>query len=78
MAPRGALEDPNSAARRRVLHRFCAPVFHAAMVPALAPRGTLAGLARGAASGASMAGAGAAGEGLPCVYTEWAMSPDVA
>ena len=25
-----------------------------------------------------MAGAGAAGEGLPCVYTEWAMSPDVA
>ena len=78
MAPREALEDLNSAARRRVPHRFCAPVFHAATVPSPVPHGTLAGLARGAASGASMAGAGAAGEGLPCVYTERAMSPDVA
>ena len=78
MAPRGALEDLSSAAQRRVSHRFCAPVFHAATVPAPVPRGTLAGPACGAASRAPIAGAGAAGEGLPCVYTEWAMSPDVA
>ena len=44
----------------------------------MAPWLALEGLARGAASGVSMAGAGAAGEGLPCVYTEWAMPPDVA
>ena len=78
MAPRGALEDPKSAARRRALHCFCAPVLHAAMVLSLALLGALAGLACGAESRASIAGAGAAGEGLPYVYTEWAMSPDVA
>ena len=54
------------------------PVFHAAIVLSLALLGTLAGLACGTESRASIAGAGAAGEGLPYVYTEWAMSPDVA
>ena len=78
MAPRRALGGLKRAVRVRVLRRCCAPVLHAAIVLSLALLGALAGLACGAESRASIAGAGAAGEGLPYVYTEWAMSPDVA
>ena len=63
MAPRRALEGPKRAVRVRVLRRCCAPAFRAATVPVLAPWLALEGLASGAASGASMAGAGAVGGG---------------
>ena len=54
---------PRATLAATVLRRFCAPAFHAATVPVLAPWLALGGLARGAASGASMAGAGAVGGG---------------
>ena len=61
MAPRRALGGLKRAVRVRVLRRFCAPVCRAATVPVLAPWLALEGLARGAARGVSMAGAGAVG-----------------
>ena len=63
MAPRRALGGLKRAVRVRVLRRCCAPAFRAATVPVLSPWLALEGLARGAASGVSMAGAGAVGGG---------------